>query len=190
MKIYAKHKSLLKKHGPQGWWPVKGNNYPGDYSRPRNKAEQFEICIGTILTQNTSWKNADKTLQDLRRKKLLTPSAIINTPLNQLAKVIKSSGYYNQKAKKLKIFARFYVKTRKPSRGQLLELWGIGEETADSILLYAYKQPEFVVDAYTKRLFKLDKSYTEIKEIFEKSLPRDYKIYNEYHALIVREGKR
>ncbi|MBI2663718.1 endonuclease III domain-containing protein [Candidatus Woesearchaeota archaeon] len=188
--LHAQYKRLLEKHGAQGWWPLNGQYNPGDYSHPKNEAQRFEICVGAILTQNTAWKNAEKALKEMIKQKLLSAEAITESPLQKLSAAIKPAGYYNQKAKKLKIFSKFFAETKKPEREQLLGLWGIGEETADSILLYAYKQPEFVVDAYTKRLFKLNKPYAEIKAMFENALPKDYRIYNEFHALIVAEGKR
>ena len=119
----------------------------------------------------------------------------------KLASLIRSAGYFNQKAKKIKVFAEFFSKSheRKPTRRELLSLWGIGPETADSILLYAYKMPEFVVDAYTKSFLIREKIFTVaqlskmtydcIKSFFEKNLSRDHRVYNEYHALIVEHEK-
>ena len=187
------YKELLKRHNYQGWWPIDGNYNPGDYSYPHNEKEIFEICIGAILTQNTSWKNVEKALLELRKIDLLAPENIISCEQEKLARVIKSSGWYNQKAKKLKEFAKFFnsLDSNIPTREQLLSVWGIGRETADSILLYAYKQPYFVIDEYTKRFFahlKLD-SYEEWQDFFHKNLPEDYKLFNEFHALIVAEEK-
>ncbi len=193
MDFYEEYKKLLKKHGKQGWWPIIKNNksqyHPGNYEYPRNESEKFEISIGAILTQNTTWKNAEKALIRLKKNKKLSPKAIINEDIKEL---IRPAGYYNQKEKKLKIFSKYYLekKGREPTREELLGLWGIGYETADSILLYAYKKPIFVVDAYTKRIFSLKEDYETIRKKIESNLPSDYRIYQEFHALIVEEGKK
>ena len=183
LKIYNK---LLMAFGPQYWWPVsKSTNRTEEQSR-------FEISVGAILTQNTSWQNVEKAISNLIENKMLSKEAMKNAKPGRLAFLIRSSGYYKQKAKKLKIFANF---SGDITRENLLGLWGIGPETADSILLYAYNKPYFVVDAYTKRIFtrlgllKGDESYEEIRSLFEKNLPKDVKIYNEFHALIVKLAK-
>ena len=207
-KFYEK---LLKLYGQQGWWPLldcKGCNptktgsvkgyHPNDYSYPKNNKQRFEICIGAILTQNTSWLQVEKALINLKKLKALTPLTIKKLNLEKLRQAIKPAGYFNQKAKKLKIFAEFYInlKARKPARDELLNVWGIGPETADSILLYAFKVPTFVVDAYTKRVFAklglIEKNgkYEKVKKLFENNLPKDFKLYQEYHALIVEHAKR
>ena len=176
IKIYQK---LLSNFGKQNWWP----------SITRTK---FEIVVGAILTQNTSWENVDKVIKLMNEKRLLNRDAIRKIPLGRLAKIIKSSGYYNQKARKLKEFAKYNGGVE---RGSMLKIWGIGRETADSILLYAYNKPYFVVDAYTKRIFSRlglieTDDYEDIREFFEKSLPRDLKVYKEFHALIVKLAKK
>jgi endonuclease-3 related protein len=209
--------SLMELYGPQGWWPllelegsisknptktgsVRGY-HPGDYTYPRTKAQQFEICVGAILTQNTAWPNVEKALLAMRRQKLLSPAAIIRAEQTKLGGAIRPAGYFNQKAKKLKIFAKFYSTTLKngkrvPARDELLSLWGIGPETADSMLLYAFKQPSFVVDTYTKKIFLnlglIGKSwsYDQIKALFVDAVPKNLEIYQEYHALIVEHAKR
>jgi len=202
---------LLKKYGFQGWWPLldcNGTNptktglikgyHPKDYSYPGNNKQRFEICIGAILTQNTSWPQVEKALLNLKGLKALTPQAIKKLNLEKLKQVIKPSGYFNQKAGKIKEFTDFYLslKNKSPARDELLNVWGIGPETADSILLYAFNVPEFVVDAYTRRIFsklgfiKKHASYEEIKKLFEKNLPKNPRIYQEYHALIVEHAKR
>lgn len=192
---------LLHKHGHQGWWPINAKYYPADYSYPKTGAQRFEICVGAILTQNTSWNNASKALEDLRKSKLLSAKAIQDIDETTLAQTIRSAGYYNQKAKKLKIFAQSYIsaKGKTPTRTQLLALWGIGKETADSILLYAYNQPTFVIDAYTRRFLVKEgilssekaaaMTYDQIQMFFEQSIPKKIEIYKEYHALIVEEMK-
>ena len=186
------YEALFAAHGPQRWWPGR---------------TAFEIIIGAILTQNTSWSNVEIALRNLRRERLLTPRAIEGVSFARLARLIRPSGYFRQKAKKLKCFVRFLRKEydgslnrmfRTPTaalREKLLAVHGVGPETADSILLYAGKHSVFVVDAYTRRM--LDRhgvagpkqTYEEIRELFESSLPSDAPLYNEFHALIVRTGK-
>jgi len=202
---------LLKKYGFQGWWPLlgcKGTNptktgsvkgyHPKDYSYPKNDNQRFEVCIGAILTQNTSWPQVEKALLNLKGLNALAPQKLKKLNQEKLKQAIKPAGYFNQKARKIKEFTDFYLslKNRMPTRDELLKLWGIGPETADSILLYAFKMPEFVVDAYTRRVFsklgfiRKDASYEEIKKLFEKNLPRDSRLYQEYHALIVEHAKK
>jgi endonuclease III related protein len=184
--------ALLAAHGPQHWWPGR---------------TAFEIVVGAILTQNTSWSNVEIALRNLRRERLLTPRAMEEVPLARLARLIRSSGYFRQKAKKLKCFVRFLRSEyggslnrmfRTPTdtlRHKLLSVYGIGPETADSILLYAGEHPVFVVDAYTRRLLEKHglaaptHSYEEFRQLFQRSLPSDAPLYNEFHALIVRNGK-
>jgi endonuclease-3 related protein len=191
------YSTLLKEFKPQKWWPAKSND---------KKARQFEICIGAILTQNTSWKNVEKALENLRKASMLNEQGIRNAENKKLALLIKSSGYYNQKAKKLKAFVEFLKSCPlekleriplKESRDLLLEVHGIGKETADSILLYALNKPIFVIDAYTKRSFSKImpektrnlKEYDEWQEFFSSNLDKDAQLFNEYHALIVNLGK-
>jgi endonuclease-3 related protein len=183
--------ALLAAHGPQNWWPGR---------------TAFEVIVGAILTQNTSWNNVEIAIRNLRREKLLTPRATETVSLARLARLIRSSGYFRQKAKKLKCFARFLRREyggsltkmfRTPTaklRERLLCVHGIGPETADSILLYAGGHPVFVVDAYTRRLLERHQlatahHYDEIRQLFERSLPSAARLYNEFHALIVRTGK-
>ena len=194
-KFTSLYKELLKKHGYQGWWPIKGKYFPKDYSSPKNEKERFGIAIGAILTQNTNWKNVEKSIENLHKNNLISPKAIISLPQEELSSLIRSSGYYNQKARKLKEFSNFFLKLNSiPKRNELLSIWGIGKETADSILLYSYKKPIFVIDTYTKRLLKkyLDiaiEDYDELQSLFHNNLSQDYKLFNEFHALIVAEGK-
>ena len=181
---------LFAAHGPQHWWPGR---------------TRFEVIVGAILTQNTSWTNVEPCIRNLRRERLLTPHAIEAIPLARLAGLIRSSGYFRQKAKKLKAFVRFLRKQYQGSltkmlrtsalREQLLAVHGIGPETADSILLYAGKRPVFVVDTYTRRMLERhglagrEYSYEDIRQLFERSLPPAAALYNEFHALIVHTGK-
>jgi len=196
---------LLKEYGPRGWWPLvskigeagfdeKGYHL-GIYDYPKTDLERFEICLGTIATQNTAWTNAEKAIRNLHEKGMINPNKLISARVEKIAELIRPSGYYNQKAIKMKAFAKFFVKlTKTPSREELLEMHGVGKETADSILLYAYNQTTFVVDAYTKRLIKAlkfqEEDYDEVKYLFESNLPKKLDLYQEYHALIVKHCKK
>jgi endonuclease-3 related protein len=190
--IYNIYTLLLKEFGPQGWWPVAGTYFPP-------KENRFEIILGAVLTQNTSWYNAATALESLRSRGLIDAKKIIGLSKHELALCIKPSGYYNQKADRLKKVCEFYLSQSQsglvPSREKLLAIKGIGPETADSILLYAYHVPIFVVDAYTRRTFsrigQIDEknTYSEIQDVFTRNLPRNEKLYNECHALIVKHGK-
>ncbi|OHE12080.1 MAG: endonuclease III [Sulfurimonas sp. RIFOXYB2_FULL_37_5] len=202
---------LYDRYGPQGWWPLlchSGTNttktgcikgyHPKEYSFPRSADEIFEICCGAILTQNTSWVAVEKALLNLNRLDALSPRNLLDLDDQTFKEAIKPAGYFNQKAKKLRIFTSFFLvlNGRIPNRDELLGIWGIGPETADSILLYAYKVPTFVVDAYTRRIFSAlgiiseQAEYAAIKKKFEENIPSDYIIYQEYHALIVEHAKR
>lgn len=183
---------LFAKYGPQSWWPAQS---------------RFEITIGAVLTQNTNWTNVTKAIANLRRENLLTPSALKSIPLKNLSQWIKPAGYFNVKAKRLKNFVDFLFKEYdgrldrmaevplEELRKKLLSVNGIGPETADSILLYALDKPVFVVDAYTKRilsrhhLIDKDAPYHEVQKKFTENLTTDAKMFNEYHALIVRLAK-
>jgi endonuclease-3 related protein len=184
--------ALFAAHGPQHWWPGR---------------TPFEVVVGAILVQNTSWTNVRSAIENLRRERLLTPRAIEIVSARRLARLIRSSGYFRQKTKKLKNFVRFLRSeyqgslakmTRAPTptlREQLLAVHGIGPETADSILLYAAKHLVFVVDAYTRRLLErhglanAGLEYEDVQELFVRSLSPDVALYNEFHALIVHTGK-
>ncbi len=190
---------LRTAYGPQGWWPVLRRGTmtydPAFTSRPRTPKEQFEIAVGAILTQNTAWTNVDKALRSLAERGLLDPAALARVPLPRLARAIRSSGYHTQKAKKLRILSCF-VRSGKPwTRASLLSLWGIGPETADSILLYARREPLFVVDAYTRRVLSRlglaagNEPYEELQARFHAALPPDPALFNEFHALLVKLGK-
>ena len=198
--------------GSQGWWPTTKNGAvaPSYALTPRVKSltslEQFEICVGAILTQNTAWSNVEKALIELHKRGIKTPQSIIEISSSSLEKLIRPSGYFRQKAKKLKLFSRYVVDhyqgnvsklLKQPGakvREELLELYGIGPETADSILLYAATHAIFVVDAYTKRigqrlgLFNTEK-YEEVQNYFHTRLQKSAPLYNEYHALLVALGK-
>ncbi len=190
--LQSYYEALLRAHGPQHWWPGR---------------TRFEVIVGAILTQNTSWTNVQRAIRNLRREKLLSPAAIARVSPARLARLVRSSGYFRQKARKLKAFVRFLREAHQGSltkmfrtptavlREQLLAVHGIGPETADSILLYAGKHPVFVVDAYTRRILErhhlshAKQSYEEIRAFFEQDLPLSAALFNEYHGLIVRTGK-
>lgn len=200
--LFNEYKKLLAKFGPQGWWPIGGRGLPAKYHPgkfPKLTAQQkFEIAVGAVLTQNTAWKNVEKAINNLHAQKLLTPQKILQIPSARLGATIRSAGYWRQKTKKLKILAAAWNeltrRNRTPTRAELLALWGIGEETADSILLYAFNQSAFVIDAYTRRWCarrgKIFKTYGEYQNYFQTNLPADYKIWQEFHALLVAWGKK
>ena len=183
---------LFKSFGKQYWWP-------GDTS--------FEVVIGAILTQNTNWSNVEKAIKNMKAAKIFTPKKLYEIDQDKLAELIRPSGYFNVKAKRLKHFIEWLFLNYNGSlsklfklnfatlRGQLISVNGIGRETADSIILYAAEKPTFVVDAYTKRVLVRhgviteDYDYDAIKEVFENNLPKEVPLYNEYHALIVMVGK-
>lgn len=209
-KIFTIYSKLLENYGPQGWWPIlndegEGIYYRGDYSHPQDTKECFEVCLGSILTQNTTFGSVLKSLQNLQALNALDAKKIKTLHRDQLKQAIRPSGYFNQKSEYILIFTAFYeaLKGAIPSREALLDLKGIGQETADSILLYGYHQPELKVDAYTKRLlihhgFIDEKvAYQEMKELLQQSLRsfiKDEKhliiAYKEFHALIVHHGKQ
>jgi len=183
---------MFRAHGPQFWWPGRS---------------RFEIIVGAILTQYTAWSNVERAIANLRRERLLSPTAIEHIAEPRLAELIRSSGCFRQKARKLKAFVQYLRRSHQGSlhrmfaepaaqlREQLLAIHGIGPETADSILLYAGKKPLFVVDAYTRRILERhalaagNEPYEQIRRDFEANLPADPKLFNEYHALIVHTGK-
>lgn len=189
------YQRLLSHYGPQGWWPLYNNKtrrieyHPGDYSFPKDKEQSFEVSVGTILTQNTRWNNVERVLYNLQHERLLTKHALHSTPEKKLALLIRPAGYFNQKAKKLKAFAAFAGEI---SRSNLLSLWGIGKETADSILCYAYHLPLFVVDAYTIRIFRRLGFQETTYESIQQRVMQECKgeaFFNEFHALLVELGK-
>lgn len=180
-KLYTK---LQKFYGPQNWWPV----HPG-------QDRITEIVVGAVLTQNTSWKNVEKALENLIKADCLKFEKIVAIPEAELVKLIKPAGFYTRKSRVLKDLSELFLKNKKPSREELLSIKGIGKETADSILLYALEEPYFVVDTYTKRLFyRLDFcdekiTYDNLQKLIANSIPADIQIYKEFHALIVEHCK-
>ncbi|MCK4549040.1 MAG: endonuclease [Candidatus Krumholzibacteria bacterium] len=191
---------LLSEYGKQGWWPVtrKKGGEPEYLGGPRTRQERFEVAVGAVLTQNTSWKNAAKAVSALSEAGMIDPARLAAASHEEVGALVRSSGYYNQKARRLGILARYFLGLGEgqPERESLLALEGVGPETADSILLYAYSRTFFVVDAYTNRLFSRlgvirgNESYDRIRGLFEGSLERSSKIYNEYHALVIIQCKR
>lgn len=195
--------SLHSTFGLQHWWPVRGSYRGG----PRSRYDVFEVMVGAILTQNTAWTNVEKALENLRSAGCLTPEALREISSKRLAGLLKPSGYFNIKAQRLKSFVRFLYQEYKGDirqmlnedppllRQKLLSVKGIGPETADSMLLYAGGFPWFVVDAYTRRILSRHGlvtdtvGYNDLQDFFMKDLPRDTKLYNEYHALLVKLGK-
>jgi endonuclease-3 related protein len=186
------YKRLFHSFGPQHWWPGE---------------TPFEIAIGAILTQNTNWGNVEKAINNLKRHGTLSVKAIHNMPVRRLSELIRPSGYFTIKAKRLKSFVDFLMNDYHGSmkrmkhedmhslREKLLSVNGIGPETADSILLYALEKPVFVIDAYTKRvlsrhgIMEHEKPYEKFQELFHSSLREDVRLFNEYHALFVTVGK-
>jgi len=203
---------LLGAYGPQGWWPLTSmagrrgfdsrGYHPGGFSFPLAPGQRFEIAVGAVLTQNTSWGNAEKALAALfSASEVRAPRDLLACSVERLAGLVRSSGYHNQKARTLRVLSEFFQApanlraSSPPARDELLSLRGIGEETADSILLYAFSQPVFVVDAYTRRLLQRigaiggRESYREIQALFHDALPQEHELFNEYHALIVAHAK-
>lgn len=187
--IYQK---LYRSFGRQYWWPGE---------------TPFEIAVGAILTQNTNWGNVEKAINNLKKQDALSARAINEMPVKKLSELIRPAGYFNIKAKRLRSFINFLINDYNGSmkrmknndahslRGKLLNINGIGPETADSILLYALEKPIFVIDAYTRRVLSRhgvmehDRPYDKFQELFHSSLKKDVILFNEYHALFVRAGK-
>lgn len=183
---------LYARYGPQQWWPAES---------------PFEVIVGAILTQSAAWGNVEKAIANLMRADALSPAALRNLPPEKLAKLIYPSGYFNAKARKVKAFVDYLGERHQDSldslfsmhtqvlRSELLSIHGIGPETADSIILYAANKPVFVIDAYTVRIMgrlgispgKSD--YSGFQALFMGNLPADVNLFNEFHALLVRQGK-
>jgi len=184
------YQQLDAAYGPQHWWP-------GD--------TPFEVMVGAILTQNTAWTNVERAIANLKHHDLLSPRAILEVDMAHLAAQVRPSGYFNVKAARLVHFCRWFVEhgeeaklkrwSTEKLRNGLLGVKGIGAETADDILLYAFQRPVFVIDAYTRRIFsrlgfvEAKASYETMRHTFEHELGQDAALFNQYHALIVRHGK-
>ncbi|MFA5062032.1 MAG: hypothetical protein WC526_02715 [Patescibacteria group bacterium] len=201
MDVFKVYKRLYRIYGPQGWWPIIGNTDKNCHD------PYFEIAVGAILTQNTAWKNVAKAISNLHQAEPLKPELILKLNTRKLQTLIRPAGYYKQKTKKLKIFCRWLVENYngdltklkkyqiKTVRAKLLDLWGIGKETADSIILYALNKPIFVIDEYTRRLCHAYNisfpEYDDYRHFFETNLKKNKsaKLFQEYHALLVASGK-
>jgi len=215
-KIRHIYRLMMAAYGPQGWWPVPvhaGDQktrcdargyHPGFFDIPVNEAQQLEIALGAVLTQNTAWKNAAAALRSLANSGLLSLEGLQKAKSEQISLAIRSAGYYNQKTKTVRNLVFFLQRNpfRELASGDpiqvrngLLGIGGIGPETADCILLYALKQPCFVVDAYTRRILAATgvmperTAYEGLRCLFETSLGPEVAVYQEYHALLVRHGK-
>lgn len=183
---------MLARYGPQDWWPAQG---------------PFEVMVGAILTQSAAWGNVEKAIDRLREAGALSPTALRQAPLSEVARLVYPSGYYNAKARKLRALvdflgerwgddlSRLFALGVAELREELLSVYGIGEETADSIVLYAAHRPIFVIDAYTRRILgrlglgTAADGYGTWQALFMEHLPGDAALFNEYHALLVRHGK-
>ena len=193
MKLIDFYNLLLNEFGCQHWWPAETS---------------FEVIVGAILTQNTNWQNVVKAITNLKQAGLLSIEGLATVRQDRIALLIKSSGYFNQKAERLQVMAKhlfeyyqgnlkkFFNRDIQTIRNELLEIKGIGPETADSILLYAGNKPVFVIDLYTKRImerlgfYKGSLDYESLQDFFQCNLPENYKLFNEFHALLVEFAKR
>lgn len=191
-KLIQIYQTLYHSFGPQHWWPAE---------------TPFEVAVGAILTQNTSWNNVEKAIANLKNNRMLFPSTLHSLPHDALASLIRPAGYFNIKAKRLKNFIALLMNEYRGSigrmkkedlnsaRGKLLSVNGIGPETADSIILYALEMPVFVIDAYTKRVLSRhhildhDHPYERFQGLFHAHLKKSVPLFNEFHALFVRLAK-
>ena len=188
------YRRLFSQYGPQGWWPAES---------------RFEVIVGAILTQSTAWVNVEKALASMRSAGCWTFEAIAALPVEELAEVIRSSGYFNAKARKLQAFAShvlelyggdldgMFQQDVADLRSELLSIHGIGEETADDIIVYAAEKPSFVMDSYTRRIVDRmgltpegkNQGYRSYQSLFQDNLPNDTPLFNEYHALLDHHAK-
>ncbi len=191
-KLMSFYRVLLERFGPQNWWPGDG---------------PFEVMVGAVLTQNTNWANVEKAIKNLKDADMLCPEKIDRLSQQELAPLIRPAGYFNIKSRRLKNLVRWLCRDYGGSvnelagiatdrlREELLSINGVGPETADSIILYAFERPTFVVDTYTYRILvrhsciDMESDYEQTKEYCQANLPDDVALYNEFHALIVRLGK-
>ncbi len=182
IEIYNK---LLDQFGHKLWWPAD---------------TPFEVVVGAILTQQTKWENVEKAIRNLNERRLLDAESLSRSQLDEIEGLVRCTGFYRQKAKRLKDISTFFLENpdvlEKPGdelRKVLLSLKGIGQETADSIVLYAADKPRFVIDAYTRRMCRclgIEGDYGELQSVFEGSIQQDVPLYKEFHALIVEYGKQ
>ncbi|KAF0283718.1 endonuclease III domain-containing protein [Spiribacter roseus] len=181
---------LTRAFGPQQWWPAES---------------AFEVLVGAVLTQNTAWRNVETAIARLRARDWLSPSAIVNAPVDELRECLRPSGYYNVKTQRLRAACETWLALggeagidampTTTARAELLAVRGLGPESVDDVLLYGFHRPVFVVDAYTRRIFSrvgvvpASIGYDDLQAAFEAELPRDAARFNEAHALIVSVGK-
>ncbi len=193
MRLKTVFNRLYKAYGPQHWWPAD---------------TPFEVMVGAILTQNTAWSNVEKAIVNLKAAEVLSPEAIVESEHDTLAEWLRPSGYFNIKATRLKNYCEWYLQQGgfellnqlddQALRHAVLSVNGVGPETADDILLYAFQRPVFVIDAYTRRIFSRlglldhEMGYEAMRSHFENALRKEVErvqLFNEYHALIVRHAK-
>ena len=190
--LLAIYHHLYKRYGPQHWWPGE---------------TPFEVMVGAILTQSAAWQNVEKGIDNLKTADALSPMALRQLPIEEIARLIHPCGYFNTKATKLKALVdwlsevcndnleKLFTTETEDLRKQLLAVHGVGPETADSILLYAANKPVFVIDAYTRRILTRlglapqKDTYDDYQRLFMQALPHNTQLFNEYHALLVRLGK-
>ncbi len=185
------YERLLEHYGPQHWWPADS---------------PFEVMVGAVLVQSTAWRNVEHAIGNLKAAGSMSPAAIRDMSHESLEQLVRPSGFYRVKARRLRSLCEYLGESYLDSieamsdrptgelRRELLNVYGVGEETADDILLYAFNRPVFVVDAFTRRIFhrlgrcSQDSSYGDLQQMFHDNLPGDAALFNEYHALIVRHG--
>lgn len=189
-RLHQVFRVLHQTHGPQHWWPADS---------------RFEVMVGAVLTQNTAWSNVERAIVALKDAHVLSPEALLALSDAELARLIRPSGYFNVKARRLKALCRWCLEhgghrrlrhwSTDRLRASLLSVHGIGPETADDILLYAFDRPVFVIDAYTRRLLgrlghpQAEAPYETFRQSLESALGADTELFNQYHALIVAHGK-
>ncbi len=206
-KIYYR---LFETYGPQYWWPttIKGNIHPTYNSQKLTNKSRFEIALGAVLTQNTNWKNVEKAIANLNSHNLIDPDKIIKATNEKIENMIRPSGFYRIKTMRIKALTEWWLKNNEKvlyekdkikslnlCRNSILTVYGVGQETADSILLYCYDYPTFVIDAYTMRIMNRHMGvsttikYKELRKLIMDSLPIDVEMYKEYHALLILLAK-
>lgn len=189
-RLMALYEAMRAAYGPQHWWPAES---------------PFEVMVGAVLTQNTAWGNVEKAISNLKAASLLEPTALAEAAPDRVAEAIRPAGYFNVKTRRLQAFCRYLVgeggetalaaRETARLRHDLLAVHGVGPETADDMLLYAFQRPVFVIDTYTRRLLARhgliqgEEGYEALRHGFEAALPPDVALFNEYHALIVRHAK-
>lgn len=197
--LHAIYRGLLGRYGQQQWWPTASED---------PEAQRFEICVGAVLVQNTSWRGAATALANLRMNDVLDPYAILELPVDVLAEMLRPSGYFNLKAQRLRAFCEAVVEvgdgsidallvgTPEEVRTRLLDIWGVGQESADAMTLYAARKPTFVIDAYAYRIFERlgcppgPRKYEVYRAFLLDRIGRNVTALNEWHALLVRHGQQ